>query len=410
MYTTLYKLFRAPRNRNLKRKTWIAHTIWNYFLGWQRTRYALGLPYMCFYEMSREFTVLKNSHADIFAHWRELNTWSAREILKRLDDGYQRFFNKLAKRPPKFRSWRRPYSFTMCQSGFMFADPEKGDFGFGIYGDKVRIMGKHYRFNLSRPILGNIKTVTIKADALGDFYMSVVTDHIATESIPKTGKAAGYDFGIKTMFTCSDGTQHGSPHFYQTAHSNLQTAQRKLSSKQKGSNNRGRERLNAARVHRKIRRQRENHHWKLAKQLVHEYDVLCFETLTFEGMKRLWGRKVSDIAPYVFHLKLRHQAKKHGKQLCYIDRFQPTSKTCGHCGQLDMFITLDVREWKCSGCKRKHHRDVNAAINILKVGASTFGLEGVRLAIASNPRRLHPKSEPHDPHRKATDSLRIRLL
>jgi len=359
---------------------------------------------MSFSEMSREFTVLKNSHPEIFAHWRELNTWSAREILKRLDAGYQRFFNKLAKRPPKFRSWRKPYSFTMCQSGFKFTDPEEGDFGFGIYGDKVRIMGKHYRFNLSRPILGTIKKVTVKADTLGDFYMSVTTDHVATEVILKTGKAAGYDFGIKTMFTCSDGTQRESPGFYSTAQSQLTSAQQKMSSKQKGSNNRERERKNVARVHRKIRRQRENHHWKLAKQLVHQYDVLCFETLYFEGMKRLWGRKVSDIAPYVFHQKLRHQAKKHGKHLCYIDRFEPTSKTCSHCGQIDMFITLDIREWQCSGCKYKHHRDVNAAINILKVGASTFGLEGVRLAIASNPRRLHPKSIPHDPHRKATDS------
>ena len=69
-----------------------------------------------------------------------------------------------------------------------------------------------------------------------------------------------------------------------------------------------------------------------------------------------------------------------------------------------MLITLDIREWRCSGCKRKHHRDVNAAINILKVGASTFGLEDVRLAIASGPCRLRPKSIPHDPHRKATDS------
>ncbi len=405
MYTTLYKLFRAPRNRNLKRKTWIAHTIWNYFLGWQRTRYALGLPYMSFKEMSREFTVLKNSHPEIFAHWRELNTWSAREILKRLNEGYVRFFKGLAKRPPKFRSWRKPYSFTMCQSGFRFADPEEGDSGFGIYGDKVRIMGKHYRFNLSRPILGNIKTVTVKADAVGDFYMSVTTDYIATEVTPKTGQAAGYDFGIQTMFTCSDGTQHESPQFYQTAHSDLQRVQRKLSSKQKGSNTSERERLNTVRVHRKIRRLRENHHWKLAKQLVHQYDVLCFETLTFEGMKRLWGRKVSDIAPYTFHLKLRHQARKHGKTLCYIDKFEPTSRTCSHCGQPQLLMDLSVRQWRCNGCKTDHHRDVNAAINILKVGASTFGLEGVRLAIVSNPRRLHPKSIPHDPHRKATDSL-----
>ena len=146
MYATVYKLFRAKRNRHLKRLTWIAHDIWNYFLGWQRTRYALGLPYMSFYEMSRQFTILRKAHPEVFAHWRELDSWAAREILKRLDEGYQRFFSGLAKRPPKFRSWRKPYSFTMCPSGYRFADPEKGDFGFGIYGDKVRIEKKHYRF------------------------------------------------------------------------------------------------------------------------------------------------------------------------------------------------------------------------------------------------------------------------
>ena len=285
-----------------------------------------------------------------------------------------------------------------------------GPSGYGVHGDRVRIMDKHYRFNLSRPILGNIKTVTVKEDALGDFYMSVTTDHIVTEIIPKTGEAAGYDFGVKTMFTCSDGTQHESPHFYSTAASKLTTAQRKLSRKQKGSNNEERERKNVVHLHRKIRRQREDHHWKLAKSLVHEYDFLCFETLTFEGMKHLWGRKVSDIAPYAFHLKLQHQAKKHGKQLCYIDRFEPTSKTCSHCGELQRLMGLSIRDWKCGGCTREHHRDVNAAINILKVGALTFGLEDVRLAIASNLRRLHPKSEPHNPHRKASDSLRIPLL
>ena len=166
----------------------------------------------------------------------------------------------------------------MCQSGFKFADPEQSDFEFGIYGDKVRIMGKHYRFNLSRPILGNTKTVTVKADALGDFYMSITTDHVATEVIPKTGEAAGYDFGIKTMFTCSDGRQHKSPVFYRTAQSELKAAQQQMSRKQKGSNNKERERLKTACVHRKIRRQRETHHWKLAKQLVHQYDTLCFET------------------------------------------------------------------------------------------------------------------------------------
>ena len=85
MYTTTYKLFRAPRNRNLKRKTWIAHTIWNYFLGWQRTRYSLGLPYLSYKEMSRAFTILRKAHPEMFAHWRELDSWAARQVLQRLD-------------------------------------------------------------------------------------------------------------------------------------------------------------------------------------------------------------------------------------------------------------------------------------------------------------------------------------
>ena len=404
MYATLYKLFRAKRNRHLKRLTWIAHDIWNYFLGWQRTRYALGLPYMSFSEMSRQFTILRKAHPEVFAHWHELDSWAARQILRRLDNGYQNFFDGIAKRPPKFRSWRKPYSFSMCPSGYGFSDPEEGDFGFGIYDDKVRIMKRQYRFNLSRPILGNIKTVTIKEDRLGDFYMSVVTDHTVSKVTPKTGHAAGFDFGIKTLFTCSDGTLYESPEFYKTSMDDLSVAQRKHSRKVKGGKNKERSRLMVARVHRKIKRQRENHHWKLAKRFVHKYDALCFETLTFEGMKRLWGRKVSDIAPYAFHQKLKRQASKHGKEVHYIDRFQATSKTCSKCGQPQMLMDLSVREWRCPSCETHHHRDVNAAINILKVGASTFGLEGIRLAIASDPRRLQPKSEPHDPHRKATDS------
>ena len=95
----------------------------------------------------------------------------------------------------------------------------------------------------------------------------------------------------------------------------LTNAQRTHSRKIKGSHNRERSRLMVARLRRKIRRHREDRHWKLAKQLVHHYDVLCFETLTFEGMKRRWGRKVSDSAPHAFHQKLKHQAKKHDKQL-----------------------------------------------------------------------------------------------
>ena len=382
MYTTKYKLFRAPRNRHLKRKTWIAHTIWNYFLGWQGTRDSLGLPYLSYKEMSRAFTVLRNSHPDVFSHWRELDSWAARQVLRRLDLGYDRFFNKIAKRPPKFRSVRKPYSFTMCPSGYKFAVPVPGDKGFGIYSDRVTIMGKGYRFNLSRPIFGTIKTVTIKEDALGDFYMTVVTDHIQSHIKPMTGNAAGFDMGVKTMLTCSNGKAYKSPHFYTESIDNVRTANRQLSRKQRGSNNRERARHHHARMHRKVERQREDHHWKLALELVCRFDVLFFETLNLDGMKRLWGRKVSDIGFYAFLQKVEWQAKKRGKRVEYINQWQPTTSVCHVC-EARVSLELSDRTWTCEHCNTHHDRDINAAINILKVGASTFGVENVRLAIAS---------------------------
>ena len=411
MQTTKYKLFRSKRLKHLVQHTHTARQMWNYFLGWQHLRHSLGLPYMNFHAMSREFTILRKAHPDIFAHWRKLDSWAARDILMRLHRGYERFFNGIAKRPPRFKSWRKPYSFTMSPSGYKFTggacdwppdDVNAPD--IGCYGDKVQILGKHYRFNLSRPILGNIKTVTVKVDNLGDVYLSVVTDYVVTEVTPKTGNAAGFDFGIQTMFTCSDGTSHVSPECYRQSAKQLATAQRALSSKTKGSENRERARHDVARCHRKIRRQREDHHWKLARHLACTYDVLCFETLTFEGMKRLWGRKVSDIAPHAFHLKMRHQAAKHDKQVIYIDRWEPTSKTCSVCGQLNALIELNVRKWQCPSCTSKHDRDVNAAINILKVGTSTFALGEVRLAIASTHRRNTPVPRLHNPLTRCRDS------
>jgi len=209
----------------------------------------------------------------------------------------------------------------MCPSGYKFATPVAGDKGFGVYTDRVAITGKTYRFNLSRPIFGNIKTVTIKEDSLGDFYMSVVTDHRQSHLKPMTGNAAGFDMGVKTMLTCSNGKKYESPHFYTKSMNQVRTAHRQLSTKQRGSNNRERARQHHARMHRKVKRQREDHHWKLSLGLVRRFDVLFFETLNLDGMKRLWGREVSDIGFYAFLQKVKWKpAKKRGKSVECIDQ------------------------------------------------------------------------------------------
>jgi len=97
-------------------------------------------------------------------------------------------------------------------------------------------------------------------------------------------------------------------------------------------------------------------------------------------MQRLWGRKISDLGFANFVKVLEYQCKKAGTELIKIDRFYPSSKTCSECGFVYKDLTLAERTWTCKSCDTSHDRDVNAAINIHRVGTSTLKGEVVRPA------------------------------
>lgn len=61
---------------------------------------------------------------------------------------------------------------------------------------------------------------------------------------------------------------------------------------------------------------------------------------------------------------LEYKAEWYGKNILKIGRFEPSSKLCSCCGNINKELTLKDREWTCSGCSRLLDRDVNASINI----------------------------------------------
>lgn len=72
----------------------------------------------------------------------------------------------------------------------------------------------------------------------------------------------------------------------------------------------------------------------------------------------------------MFVAMVKYKSVWAGRSLRLIDRWSPSSKMCGECGELNESLTLDVREWACP-CGAHHDRDVNAAKNILKIGWDT---------------------------------------
>ena len=328
MKTYKYKIQSHKRNRHLQSDTRIISQVHNHFIALCRRHYRIyghceGYKRPSYDRMSKHLTKLKKLPK--YADWRIPYSWALQECLKRIELGYINFFEGRAKRPPKFKSWRKYRSMTFNSNQVKIVKVEKEN---GCPVAKIRLNGRWYRFWYSREIQGKIKRVTVKRDAIGDWYITVLTDAEGLDPEPKTGDAAGFDYGNKTFLTCSDGTKYESPQFYKQSAKAVKRANRELSQKVRGSNNRKRASKHYARTHRKIQRQREDHHWKLALVLVRKFDLCFFEDLNLNGMKRLWGRKVSDLAFGEFMLKMLWQAKKRDKRVETIGRWQPTTPIC----------------------------------------------------------------------------------
>jgi putative transposase len=198
-----------------------------------------------------------------------------------------------------------------------------------------------------------------------------------------TGNSAGFDFGLTTYLTGSDGSERHAPQPFKQALNRLAQANRALSRKCQGSKNRRKAKDHLSRVHRRVASVRQAFHWELAHALCAQYDTIRLETLNLQGMKALWGRKVSDLGFGTFVAILHHVASTTGAVVQHIDPWFPSTKRCHVCGHINDSITLRDRVWTCPACGTVHRRDGNVASNINEAGASASGGDPVRLAPAS---------------------------
>jgi putative transposase len=356
--TYAFKLYNSKRNKQIFSQIELASSIYNYCIALGRRYYRLYGKYLSPNRIKVHITKLKKLPR--FSHWNQLNSQAIQDVVERIDRGYKLFFDKHNKSPPQFKSRKKYKSFTLKQTGY------------GFYGNQIRIGSYHYQFFKSREIEGKVKTITVKRDPLGDVYIFVVTDHTEFSNEFMTGETAGFDFGLKTFLTVNDGTQIESPEFFKASINEVRKASKSHSTKKRGSNNREKARRNLARKHKKIANQRHDFHFKLANQITQDIDVLCFEDLNLEGMKRLWGRLISDLGFSEFLRIVEYYALIRNKSVVKIERFFPSSKTCFECGLVNESLELADRTWVCAGCNSNHDRDLNAAKNIHRVGASTL--------------------------------------
>ncbi len=370
-----YKLYRTDRTKHLDRMLREACFVWNHALALQKRYYRLYHKYIGIGKMKAHFA--KRIHRSL------LHSQTTQEILERLDTAYQRFFSRMAKRPPKFRK-AKYFSSILFKQG-----------GYSLNGNVLTInsIKKRFKFSLSRPYAGKVKTLTVKRSHLGEFFIVMVLDK-APVCIRKThnGASVGIDFGLKKYMTLSDGTTVDNPQFLKSGLCQLQRKSRNLSKCVPGSHNRERKRMDLDRHHEKVGNQRNAWQWQLAHHLCRQYDRIFIEDLRLTGMSALWGRKMADLAHGEFVLKLQYVATKYGVTVHKIDRWYPSSKTCT-CGYVNHSLQLHERTWVCPECGTVHKRDLLAAGNILRQGiAELESVSKSKNAVgASSQSRLHPR-------------------
>lgn len=127
----------------------------------------------------------------------------------------------------------------------------------------------------------------------------------------------------------------------------------------------------------------QNAYHQLSKYLITQYDIIAMENLNIKGMfkNKKWAPKLQKISLYTLLNMIKYKAEWYGKTFIQVNRFYPSTKTCNTCGYKNKNITLKTRQWTCPICKTKHHRDINAAKNILNESIKQNNLIKKRIKI-----------------------------
>ncbi len=360
--TYKYRLYRNNRvDGSLHHQINVAGIIWNHALALQRRYYKLTRKYIPLDVMKKHIAKLRKRCLQ-YAYWKDLGSQAVQEILERLDKAYARFFNKQGGLP-HFKKVKKFKSFILKQAGWDLLDKQEGK-----KYRKIRIGKKIYKFVYHRPLNGEIKTVAIKRDSAGRLWLcfSVIEKMVIPEKI-STGKIGGFDFGLTHFLTTDEGATIESPQYYKRDLPRLRAIQNRVSRKVKGSNNHKAGMWHINRCHIRITDSRLDFHFQLAHDLCDQYDVMVFEDLNLDAMKRLWGRKVSDLGFAQFVKVLDWVAFKRGKRVEKISRWERTTGKCSRCGHTQK-LDLSDRVFQCQHCGHTLERDHNAAINILEAG------------------------------------------
>ncbi len=294
----------------------------------------------------------------------EVSKCAPQEALRDLDRAFQNFFRGLKTgQQVGFPSFKR----KGARDSFRLTGTIKAE-GKKLQLPRFGMLTLKETSKCSEKILS--AAVTREADR---WYVSLTVEEEIADPTPVEGEAVGVDMGIICFAALSNGDKIYAPKPLDKSLKRLKRASKKHSRKVKGSNNRKKSAVKLARLHRTNRNIRRDFLHKETTKLAKTKSVIVVEDLDVKKMltNRALSRKISDAGWNECRRMLEYKTKWYGSKLIVAPKFYPSSKICSLCGEQVDELPLSVRQWQCAGCDCMHDRDLNAAMNLLKLSTGS---------------------------------------
>ena len=235
----------------------------------------------------------------------------------------------------------------------------------------------------SRDLPADPTSVRVHQDSLGHWYASFVVE-TAIEPLSVTGRAIGIDWGVKeTATTTSDAhdlphARHGKTAAQKLARYQKQMARRKPARGKAASKGYRTASRAAAKVHKKVARQRQDTARKWAKTVVRDFDQLAVEDFKPKFLaKSTMARKAADAAIGATKTALTEMARKHGR-IVHLVHPAHTTMDCSECGaRTKHALPLSERTYACTACGAVSPRDKNSArVMLVRAGLNPASADG----------------------------------
>ena len=310
------------------------------------------------------------SYKEDYSFLKEVDSLALSNAQLNRNAAFKSFFNHKTAFP-KYKSKRNDQSYTtnMVNGNVKFSNNDR--YISIPKCSRIRIK-KHRGFD------GIIKSITVSMTTDNKYYISLLVEE-ENKPMEVNDKMIGLDLGIKELIIDSNGHKYKNHKYLTKSQNKLAREQRKLSKMVKGSNNRNKQRIKIAKLHKHIQNQRNDYLHKLSKSIIDENQIICIESLLVKNMisDSKLARNITDSSWSRLVSILTYKANWYNRKVIKIPATYPSSQLCSKCGYKNS-ITKDlaIRKWTCPKCGSIHDRDINAARNILSKGIELLTKDG----------------------------------